>query len=76
MKLIAFVLKATEIETILLGMKIALEETAARGPPAWFLALQAQEWIEENQAFYPSEEDLPQAGPSIQEYASDPALAD
>ena len=57
-------------------LNIALEEAPPRGPPSWYLAIQASQWIAQHQDFYPPEEDLPQHGPSPDDYQIDPTFPD
>jgi hypothetical protein len=76
MRITAFVMKTAEIEAILLQMNLPSEETLPRGPPGWFLAQKTQEWINQNQTLYPAEEDLPQEGPSFEDYVRDAIFAD
>lgn len=76
MKIVAFVSKAIAIELTLTKLNIALEEAPPRGPPSWYLAIQASQWIAQHQDFYPPEEDLPQHGPSPDDYQIDPTFPD
>lgn len=76
MKIVAFISKAIDIELTLTKLNIALEEASPRGPPSWYLAIQASEWMGQHQDLYPSEEDLPQHGPSTDDYQNDPIFPD